>query len=104
MTTGMKHLALVLVLTACGSKSAPPSTPGNGEGGGSAPTGAACVKTGCSGTVCADAESDMMTTCEFKAEYACYGTATCERQVDGACGWTQTDELTACLANPPPVQ
>lgn len=104
MTTGMKHLALVLALAACGSKSAPPSSPGNGEGSGSAPSGAACVKGGCSGTVCTDKEDGMMTTCEFKAEYACYQSATCERQADGACGWTQTDELKGCLANPPPLQ
>ena len=62
-----------------------------------------CVKTGCSGTVCAEAESDIMTTCEFKPEYACYADAACERQPDGACGWTQTAELTACLASPPPM-
>jgi hypothetical protein len=100
----MKHLALVLLVTACGSTSAPPSSPSNGDGAGSAPVSGACVKTGCSGTICADAESDVMTTCEFKAEYACYPSATCERQAGGACGWTQTDELKACLANPPPVQ
>jgi hypothetical protein len=63
-----------------------------------------CVKGGCSGTVCAEAGKDMMTTCEFRAEYACYGSAMCERQPDGACGWTKTAELTACLANPPPMQ
>jgi hypothetical protein len=45
-----------------------------------------------------------MTTCEFRAEYACYREATCERQPDGACGWTPTDTLTACLASPPPLE
>jgi hypothetical protein len=65
------------------------------EGGAAAP----CKKTGCSGIVCA--EEDVVSTCEFKPEYACYQQATCERQPDGACGWTKTAELDACLANPP---
>lgn len=67
-------------------------------------TAGGCTKTGCSGTVCAETGSDIMTTCQFKPEYACYGDATCERQADGECGWTQTPELTACIANPPPMQ
>ncbi len=58
----------------------------------------ACVKTGCSGHVCAD--HDVITTCEFRPEYACYQEATCERQPNGRCGFTQTPSLTACLANP----
>jgi len=45
----------------------------------------------------------MVTTCEMKPEYACYQNATCERQGDGKCGWTQTPDLTKCLANPPPL-
>jgi hypothetical protein len=60
-----------------------------------------CVATGCSGSVCAETTSDVVTTCEMKAEYACYRDATCERQAGGPCGWTQTPQLTACLANPP---
>jgi hypothetical protein len=88
---------------ACGSKQPPPdehagggsgSSDGSGDGSDTEP---ACVKGGCSGTVCAEEGNDMMTTCEFKPEYACYQTATCERQDDGACGWTQTSELTDCL-------
>lgn len=54
-----------------------------------------CMKTGCSGQICADHE--VMSTCEYKAEYACYKKATCERQANGDCGFTQTPELTACL-------
>jgi hypothetical protein len=58
-----------------------------------------CKKTGCSGQVCSDEE--IMTTCEWKPEYACYRKARCERQANGKCGFTQTPELTACLARPP---
>lgn len=89
--------SLVLSLAACSSKSKPSgSTPGPSAG---------CVTGGCSGIVCQDADAEpVMTTCEWRDEYACYREATCERQADGACGWTQTDELTACLASPPPAE
>lgn len=60
---------------------------------------AGCFVGGCSGQVCSDQEG-VVSTCEWRAEYACYQTATCERQADGECGWTETPELTACLANP----
>jgi len=97
----MRTLAL-LVVAACsgGSTSAPPPTTTP------TPTPIAtgpCEKGGCSGTVCAEPGKQMMTTCEYKAEYACYATAHCERQTDGACGWTQNAELVACMANPPPT-
>lgn len=58
----------------------------------------ACRKTGCSSHICAD--RDMMTTCEFRPEYACYAAATCERGADGTCGFRKTAALTSCLANP----
>jgi eight-cysteine-cluster-containing protein len=54
-----------------------------------------CMRTGCSGQVCSD--QDVMTTCEYRTEYECYKKATCERQTNGECGWTQTKELTSCL-------
>ena len=54
-----------------------------------------CMKTGCSGQVCSDQE--VMTTCEYKTEYACYKKAACERQANGDCGFTPTPELNACL-------
>jgi hypothetical protein len=54
-----------------------------------------CVRTGCSGHICA--ETDVVSTCEFRPEYACYKQATCERQPDGACGFTPSPALTACL-------
>lgn len=55
-----------------------------------------CRKTGCSGQICAD--SDIITTCEFRSEYACFQNARCERQQNGECGFTQTSELTSCIA------
>jgi hypothetical protein len=55
-----------------------------------------CIKTGCSSQVCSD--ENVITTCEYRPEYACYQKAACERQQDGNCGFTKTPELTACLA------
>jgi hypothetical protein len=62
-----------------------------------APALAACVASGCSGQVCAD--HSVITTCEMRPEYGCYHSAACERQADGACGWTKTPALTSCIAN-----
>jgi hypothetical protein len=62
-----------------------------------APALPACEKSGCSGQICADHQ--MISTCEFRPEYACYQAATCERQANGACGWTQTPALPSCLAS-----
>ena len=59
-----------------------------------------CYVGGCSGQVCSDREG-VISTCEWRPEYACYDDATCEVQTDGNCGWTQTPDLQACLANPP---
>jgi hypothetical protein len=58
-----------------------------------------CFVGGCSGQVCSDQEG-VISTCEWRPEYACYQTAKCEVQTDGNCGWTQTAELNACLMNP----
>lgn len=55
-----------------------------------------CRKVGCSGQICAD--TDVITTCEFRQEYVCFQAARCERQQNGLCGFTQTSELSSCLA------
>jgi len=62
-----------------------------------------CAVAGCSQQLCvsADEASTIVTTCEYRAEYACYKEASCEPQADGKCGWTLTPELQRCLANPP---
>jgi hypothetical protein len=91
-----------LTVAACGggqSKSEEPAPPATSEP--SPDQAAACEAQGCGNTVCGEVGAGIVTTCEYKAEYACYKTATCERQADGSCGWTQSPELTACLASPP---
>jgi hypothetical protein len=112
---GMKiALALVLLAAACQkptsteepTTAAPPSTTAEPEPQTTTPdqppAGGECKPSGCSGIVCSD--QDIVTTCEFKPEYACYRDATCTRQEDGQCGWTPTPELDACLKNPPPAE
>lgn len=61
----------------------------------------ACRPSGCNAHLCTD--KDVMSTCDMKPEYACYKTATCERQPNGQCGWTMTEQLVSCLQNPPPI-
>ncbi len=57
-----------------------------------------CKVGGCSGQICGEAkEGGLVSTCEWREEYACYGSAVCERQKSGSCGWTETDELRKCL-------
>lgn len=60
------------------------------------PVTRACYVGGCSSQVCSDSP-DVVTTCEWREEYACYGGAVCERQDSGKCGWTYTDEVKACF-------
>jgi uncharacterized protein DUF6748 len=62
------------------------------------PVAAQCFVGGCSSQICSDQEG-VISTCEARPEYACYKTATCERQADGQCGWTATPELDACLGH-----
>lgn len=98
----MRTCMLLVFVFACGGpKSPPPAQPD--DSGSAAPAAGDCVKSGCSGTLCVAPDKEVVTTCEFKAEYACYRDATCERQGDGNCGWTQTPALTSCLASPPPM-
>ena len=67
----------------------------------STPIAGSCKVGGCSSQVCGEASDmdGMVTTCEFKPEYACYQKATCARQSTGKCGWTESTELTQCLKN-----
>lgn len=62
-----------------------------------------CQIAGCSAHICANAGEDIMTTCEFRDEYACYTAANtqCVKDNEGMCGWEATEELQMCLASPP---
>lgn len=61
-----------------------------------ASTTAACHRNGCSGEICSD--EDVVSACIYKPEFACYRAATCARQADGACGWTETAKLASCIS------
>lgn len=71
------------------------------DGSSQARTGGSCIITGCSAEVCSD--QNVFTPCIWHDAYVCFRDARCERQSDGACGWTQTSELKACLASYPPL-
>ncbi len=60
------------------------------------PSQGKCYVGGCSGQICSDKEG-AVSDCSYREEYACYQSATCERQTNGSCGWTQTAELKACI-------
>ncbi|MDB5245229.1 MAG: hypothetical protein JWN90_334 [Parcubacteria group bacterium] len=58
-----------------------------------------CYVGGCSSELCSEAPG-AVSSCIYRSEYACYKTATCERQTTGKCGWTQSNELLTCLQTP----
>lgn len=99
----MVRVALVLSLllaAACGGNDSsdpvavtPPSSPHTGL------VADGCAVAGCSGEVCTSkAEAaGLASACVWLDEYACYRTAACEPQADGACGWTMDETLTACI-------
>jgi hypothetical protein len=57
-----------------------------------------CFIGGCSDEVCSD-RSDVASPCIWRARYACYRDAICERQASGSCDWTASQALSACLAH-----
>ncbi|MBX3273288.1 MAG: hypothetical protein KF729_23700 [Sandaracinaceae bacterium] len=80
---------------ACGWTDTPELRACLAGGGGPGPDG--CRVGGCSGQLCLEEGDHGISTCEWREEYACFRSATCARQADGACGWTETPELRACL-------
>ena len=56
-----------------------------------------CELAGCSQELCVNAGERQATPCIWRPVYACYRQAVCEKQADGNCGWTQTDDLRACV-------
>ncbi len=96
--------AMFLTLTACsGAVSAGDDTVSQSSSSVSSAKTAAfvaegCKVGGCSAQFCVDeSDEDVISTCEWTAAYACFQTGRCERQDNGECGWSRTDELVACL-------
>jgi hypothetical protein len=57
-----------------------------------------CYIGGCSRELCTD-QPNRVSGCIWRESFACYPTATCERQSSGQCGWTMDDELEQCIAD-----
>lgn len=72
------------------SAAVPTLTPGQ--------TATTCHIGGCSGEICSD-KTGTVSSCIYRAEFACYKKATCEVQPSGQCGWTPSSELSMCIAN-----
>ncbi|WP_199589848.1 Kazal-type serine protease inhibitor domain-containing protein [Lujinxingia litoralis] len=59
-----------------------------------------CKVGGCSGQLCGSINDDLISTCEYLPEYACYDQEyTSCGCFDGKCGWEQTEALESCLAS-----
>ena len=57
-----------------------------------------CIVWGCNGELCIDEDRERFDTiCLELPWHKCFRTATCERQTDGRCAFTQTPELKDCL-------
>ena len=62
------------------------------------PKNSDCIRSGCSGEVCQEkGKEPIYSTCLYHPRYECYQLAKCERQPDGRCGFTFTEEFKKCL-------
>lgn len=61
--------------------------------------GAGCELAGCSNELCVDAgtAAGRVSKCVYLPSYACFQSATCEKQAGGLCGWTMTQEVSSCI-------
>ncbi len=56
-----------------------------------------CFVGGCAGEICSDEPVGQRYCFWYDPKWDCYKTARCEKQADGKCGWTITQELKECL-------
>lgn len=62
-------------------------------------SGVECVVGGCNGEICQGTNDESIASiCLWNEKFACYKTAKCEVQKNGACGWTMDQSLTNCLS------
>ena len=104
MRTRLLYSCLALSLGAC----AAPGAPAGGSSSSSSSAAperyvsAECRLGGCSAQICQGIDEEpAVSNCEYRPIYECYKTGRCEKQADGRCGWTMTQELSACLLHPP---
>jgi hypothetical protein len=90
-------LIFAVTLAACFGDNLPPDEPPDVPPAVSQRERGNCFIGGCSMEACTPDEPEP-SPCIYNPAFACYRDATCEPQPGGACGWTPTPELTACLA------
>lgn len=88
----------LLLATACGEEMNDDSALPDEQGGSGELAQPGCKVAGCSNELCINEEDEVLTTCEWKEEYACYSTAVCAKQSDNQCNWVSTPQLKACVA------
>lgn len=104
----MRAAVLLLALAACprdpppapapppAAERAPPPPEAMPAARGACTSDGDCRPTGCSGTLCAT--EDVISTCEWRPEYACYRPPTTSCGCfEGRCSWAPTEALRACL-------
>ncbi len=103
---GLSFTVLVLLAAGCPFETTPTDLQAVTDGGArtdaTPPPAGECRRGGCSGELCMEvttgkAGASPPSDCLWRSEFACYQAARCERQTNGACGFTGTDELKACL-------
>ncbi len=58
-----------------------------------------CVREGCNGTLCVESGTEVpATNCRADERMGCFQDVTCERQADGQCGFTEREQIDACIA------
>ncbi len=55
-----------------------------------------CVIAGCENNLCVESGEDLLDECDYADRLDCDTRGICERQPDGVCGWTQTEEVVHC--------
>ena len=100
----MKKLLAVatLLLVGAGCAAAPPAQEPSALEPTGPTIGPGCVVVGCSSHICTNEENkDMLTTCEYRDEYACYKQpgAKCEKGHTGECGWKFDEVLDNCIVD-----
>ncbi|MBI2144053.1 eight-cysteine-cluster domain-containing protein [Candidatus Woesearchaeota archaeon] len=97
-TTAAIIILAVLLIAACTPQQQPPSPLQPPQTTAECSSNSGCGVGGCSGQVCTTKgkASGLITTCEYKAEYACLNLTSCGC-VEGKCQWAGTAELEKCL-------
>ncbi len=71
---------------------------GNGCGGDVTVGSDECQVGGCGNELCGEPGEDLLSDCSLNPGAECYDeVGVCERNADGVCGWTPSQELTDCI-------